>query len=609
MSKLSLFISLILISTRLLAQPEVNLAQQYMNMGEYEKALALYDKLLKDNPTSDYFFEQFLKANLELRQFKEAEEAVKKRIKAYPKNVSLHVSMGNILEKQDKEEDANKSYKKAIESLSNDQGEITRLAYSFQNAGKTDFAIATYEAGHKLIKDPSVYAYELGNLYYQKGNVEKMIDNFVLSVKAVPQRMTNVQASLQRVLSPTDYPLLQTKLLEQAQADESNNIWPEMLAWTFAQRKDYKNAFRQIIAIDRRNQENGGRVFRLASTAIREKDYDAAIEGLAYIIDKKGAESPFFYDAMTETLRSKQLKITEGYKYTREDLLSLEKDYALFLGKLGKNKQTAPIMSAYANFEAFYMNNLDSAISIMTQVTEIPFAERNAQDQERLAQAKLDLGDFYLMSGELWETMLLYGQVDKQMKDAPLGEMARFKNAKLAYFRGDFDWAQGQLSALKASTSELISNDAIDLSVFIMEHFGLDTIARPMELFAQADLLVFQNKFDAAFEVMDTLNREFPHHILEDDILMLKSDILVKKQDFDGAIKLLESIVENFKDGILVDNSLYKMAKLYENQLNNKDKAMTLYEKIISDHASSIFVVEARKRYRVLRGDNLDGVQ
>jgi tetratricopeptide (TPR) repeat protein len=609
MKKTTLLISFLATCFQLFAQPEVNLAQQYMNMGEYEKALALYEKLSKENPTSDYYFDQTLKANMELRQFKEAEDAIKKRIKAFPKNVSLYVSMGTIMEKQDKEEDANKFFKKAVETLTNDQGEIVRLAYSFQNGGKTDFAIATYEAGHKLTKDPSLYAFELGGLYYQKGDVNKMMDNFILSVKNVPQRMTNVQASLQRVLAPADYTTLQTKLMEQAQSDESNMIWPEMLAWTFVQKKDYKNAFRQITAIDRRQQENGGRVFRLAGTAMKEKDYDAAIEGLAYIIEKKGQESPFYYDAMTETLRAKQLKITEGYNYTPADLQSLEKDYHSFLGKLGENKQTVPIMSAYANFEAFYMNNLDSAIAIMTRVTEIPFAERNSQDQDRKAQAKLDLGDFYLMAGELWESMLLYGQVDKQMKDAPLGEMARFKNAKLAYYRGDFDWAQGQLGALKASTSELISNDAIDLSVFIMEHFGLDTIATPMELFAKADLLVFQNKFDESFIVMDTIKRDYPHHLLEDDMVLLQANIHIKRQKYPEAIKLLENIVENYKDGILVDNAIYKMAQLYENQLKDKDKAMAMYEKIISDFASSIFVVEARKRFRILRGDNLDGVQ
>jgi tetratricopeptide (TPR) repeat protein len=162
---------------------------------------------------------------------------------------------------------------------------------------------------------------------------------------------------------------------------------------------------------------------------------------------------------------------------------------------------------------------------------------------------------------------------------------------------------------LKASTSELISNDAIDLSVFIMEHFGLDTIATPMELFAKSDLLVFQNKFDDAFLVMDTIKRDYPHHTLEDDIVLLQANINIKKQKYPEAIKLLENIVENFKDGILVDNAIYKMAQLYEHQFKDKDKAMAMYEKIIADFTSSIFVVEARKRFRILRGDNLDGVQ
>lgn len=37
---------------------------------------------------------------------------------------------------------------------------------------------------------------------------------------------------------------------------------------------------------------------------------------------------------------------------------------------------------------------------------------------------------------------------------------------KLAYYRGDFKYAQGLLDVLKAATSELVANDAMQLSVF-----------------------------------------------------------------------------------------------------------------------------------------------
>jgi tetratricopeptide (TPR) repeat protein len=236
----------------------------------------------------------------------------------------------------------------------------------------------------------------------------------------------------------------------------------------------------------------------------------------------------------------------------------------------------------------------------MEELTAIPMLDRNV-----LADAKIKLGDFYLMSGEIWEASLLYSQVDKDMKDAPLGEMARYKNAKLSYYKGDFEWAQDQLDVLKGSTSELISNDAIDVSLFIMEHLNLDTGTTSMRYYAEADLLLFQNRFDEAFEKMDSLLVKFPTHGLGDDVYMAKAKIFIKKRQFDKALELLVKITSEYKDGILTDNALFKMAEIHEIELKDKTKAMELYEKILMDFSGSTFTVEARKRFRKLRGDGV----
>jgi tetratricopeptide (TPR) repeat protein len=278
----------------------------------------------------------------------------------------------------------------------------------------------------------------------------------------------------------------------------------------------------------------------------------------------------------------------------------LEKEYESFLEEFGKSKKTAIIMQELAQLEAFYLNNFPKSIKIMEELIAIPMLDRNL-----MADSKIKLGDYYLMLGEIWEASLLYSQVDKEMKDAPLGEMARYKNAKLSYYKSDFDWAQDQLDVLKGSTSELISNDAIDVSVFIMEHYNLDTGATNMRFFAEADLLIFQNRFDEAFQKMDSLLEKSPTHGLGDDVYLAKSKIFIQKRQFDKAIELLEKIVAEYKDGILSDNALFKMAEIQETEFKNKVKAMELYEKILMDYSGSTYTVEARKRFRKLRGDGV----
>ena len=170
---------------------------------------------------------------------------------------------------------------------------------------------------------------------------------------------------------------------------------------------------------------------------------------------------------------------------------------------------------------------------------------------------------------------------------------------------GDFEWAQAQFDILKASTSKLIANDALDLSVFIMDHLGLDTTAAPLEAYATADLLVFQNRFEEAFQKVDSLIAAFPEHALEDDILYLKANVYTKKREYNKAAESYQKIIDNYPDGIRADNAIFYLAGLYENHLSDIEKAQTLYETLFIDYSGSTFAVEARKKYRALRGDNV----
>ena len=235
-----------------------------------------------------------------------------------------------------------------------------------------------------------------------------------------------------------------------------------------------------------------------------------------------------------------------------------------------------------------------------------PIVEWPSLNLTEKSRFKLDLGDYYLISGDVWEATLLYSQVDKAMKDAPLGEEARYKNAKLAYYRGDFNFAQTQLNVLKAATSELVSNDAMKLSVFITSNLGLDSVVEPMMLFAEADLFVFQNKLSEAVLTLDTLDKTFPAHQLADDILFLKSDIAIKKQNLNEAVKLLEEIRSTYSFDLLADDAIFKLAEIYQFDLKEPEKAKLCYEQIILNYKDSLYVNEARKRYRSLRGDTLN---
>lgn len=577
------------------------MAQQYYQDGEFEKAAVLYQKLYIQQNKNDYYFDRYIECLLAVEKYSEIEAALKKSLKEDPNNIRLYVTFGNLYERQFMDEKANEQYALAIKKMPADQFQITRLAGAFSNLTKYDMAIQTYEAGSRLLKDKEIFAFNLAELYRRKGDIPKMVENYLQSVESYPERINTVKMQLQRNLfGEEDYTELQTQLYDRIQKNPNAIQYVELLEWVFIQKKDYKNALRQAKALDKRMNENGARVFQLAQIAFSDKDYDAAISSYDYLIADFGSNSPFYIDAKRESLRARRNKLVEGFNYTEPELREIEQAYEVFLEEFGRNRATAPIIAELADLEAFYLNDLDKAIALLDEVVKLPGADIRTQ-----SLAKLSLGDFYLMEGEIWESTLLYSQVDKAFPDDQLGHEARFRNARLSYYNGDFQWAQAQFSVLKASTSKLIANDALDLSVFIMDNLGLDTTDAALRMYAEADLLVFQNRFDEAFAKYDSLLKAFPNHSLDDDVLYARAGIYYKLRDYVKAAELYQEVVDKYPEEIRADNSLFALAELYEYQLNDVEKAMQYYEKLFMDYSSSTFAVEARKQFRRLRGDSI----
>jgi tetratricopeptide (TPR) repeat protein len=594
-----------LLSGTLVAQNS-KLADQYYLEGEYQKAADLYLKLHDQAKKNNNFiyFNKYIECLLALRQYEKAEMEIKAQMATTPDDYSMLVTLGNVQERMGNYDAAQQSYQTAIEKLPPKVDAISRLGNAFITQAKYDEAILTYEKGERILGTPGTFSYQLADLYKRNGDIPKMIQQYLYSLQLGPDRLEGIEALLQRSLEADDYAELISQLYVFIQDYPDADYFPELLSWAFIQQKDYSKAMRQAKALDKRMNENGLRVYRLAQIAGNDKDYTTAIDGYNYILTSQGVGSPYYMEAKRACLATKRKQITDNYSYTIEQLRVLEAEYEDFLAIHGMNSSTAWIASELAMLEALYIDDLPRAISILKQVVNLPGINAYVQ-----ANAKLDLGDYYLMSGEVWEATLLYSQVDKTFVEDLIGQDARFRNAKLAYYNGDFEWAQAQFDILKTSTSKLISNDALDLSIFIMDGMGLDSNTHALSEFAKAELLIFQNKLDSAIQKLTILGNIYPEHGLNDDILYLKGKLYERKRDYKQAETLYQEIVDKFPEEIRADNALYNLAQLYEKQLDNEEKAKVCYEKLFMEYTDSTFAIDARKRYRELRGDFEDSPQ
>ena len=344
-------------------------------------------------------------------------------------------------------------------------------------------------------------------------------------------------------------------------------------------------------------KEDGNRVINLSRLSALNQEYDVAIDGFDYVISK-GKNNYFYTEAIFEKIRTWKTKLDNSYQTQTSDYQQLVEEAYLRVEELGKNENSVDVIRVLAQTEAQNLNHQDTAIALLTEIVEYPRIP-----QKTKALCKIDLGDYLVLSGEIWDAALYYMQAEKAFKYDAIGDSAKFKAAKISYYTGEFEWARAQLDVLKGSTSKLIANDAMYLSHLITDNTGLDTIFHPMELFAKADLLKEQLHYDKSLQTLDSINTLYPNHVLDDDILMLRYKIHFQQKQYEAAAKDLQSIIDNYSWDILADDAIYRLARLYDYQLDNKQKAMDLYQKILTDHESSLYSTESRKRFRVLRGD------
>jgi tetratricopeptide (TPR) repeat protein len=579
-------------------QQDEQLAAQYMSNNEYNKAVEVYERLFNKGNKSNYLYDNFLTCYFKLNQFEDAEKLVKKQQRKEPSSPYYAVDLGFVYEKGNQPDKAKKAYENILQKLNASYDATIETANAFRKRNKTDYAVATYQKSRKLNgENANLFCIELAQLYAEKQETGLMLQEYLSAINQNPEMLEDVQGYLQLYLDKdTDYELLKQTLLKKSKDFPANELYSEMLIWLYVQRKDFDNALVQTRAIDKRQRKQGQRILLLADLAVANQKYDAADKAYNEVL-LLGNDKPFYINAKLGILHSRNQKIFYSGNLTPLDLTALETEYNNFLKEFGRYPFTAQSIRELAHIQAYYLYKYPEAINNYNELINMA-----RLDNRFKAECKLDLGDIYVLKGEEWEAMLLYGQVDKEFLEDPLGQEAKFRNAKLSYYLGEFEWARAQLDVLKTATTQLIANNAIELSLQIQDN-TIDSNEEPMRWFARADLYLFQNRITDATRVLDSIEQIYPKHELTDDVTYKRAEIAIKEKNYDKAVSLYERVYKEHGSDILGDNALFYLAETYESKLNNKEEARKKYELFIEKYPSSFFLNEVRKRYRALRGD------
>jgi len=578
------------------------LAYQYYRNQEFEKAADLFADLYKQKPNS-HFYSYYLQCLLRTQNTKEAENLVRKQIKSLPNVPQYNVDLGYVFETKGDAAKAKKQYEACIEALTVNSGLINELARSFQTYRLNEYAVKAYLHGRKLSNDPQLYAMEIAAIYENNNEYEKAFNEYVAALSQNESLLDMVEMRLNNwLMKDEDNAKSETIRLQTLKAINKypdNKAFYSLMIWYAIQKKDFSGALKQAKALDKRYNENGQRIFDLATIARENIDFPAAIDGYNYIIAQ--GENNLFYQKAEMMLKDVKLsQITTIFPVNEAQAKTLDKELSDYFQKNKLSSVNFNLYEKWLRFKAVYLKDIETPKNMIEEALS-----SNAITSMEKAILKINLGDFLRLDNDVWEATLLYSQVEKDFPNDTIGSLAKFKKAKLSFHIGEFEWAKAQLDVLRAATSKLIANDAMYLSLLISDNQDEeDSVNLPLRQFAYADFLMECNRMDEASILLDSIENNYEALSLHDDVLYKKALIAIHLQNYKQADRLLAKLIETYPSDLLADDALFERAKLHEFYFKDFLGAMELYKELIIKYPDSIYVVDARTRFRLLQ-DNL----
>jgi tetratricopeptide (TPR) repeat protein len=567
------------------------MAFDYFRKGEYEKAASVYQSLFDKNPYNSYYLLKLIDSHQQLEAFTIAQGLIENQLKNQPSQSQFLVELGYNYELQHQQKKAIVYYKKALREVDKNKYSAYTIAKSFQDNHLLDYALKAYKKATELNADAN-YTIQIASVYGEKGDVKNMFDTYLNAVELDEKYSKTIIRFIGKFItddSESKYNVLFKALILKRLQSSPKNAWNELLSWLFMQQKDFSKAFIQEKALYKRTLISMNDIVNVGKIAFDNQDYSTTQKVFNYIIDNSENQS----DILGAKLYLLYIAVESS-----EDLQSIENQFQQLFNAYGRARETLEIQITYADFLTFKKNESNQAINVLKDALKL---KSNSYQKGAI---KIKLGDILVFNNRFNEALICYSQVQTKLKNHVLAQQARFKVAQTSYFKGDFDWAETQLKVLKGSTSQLIANDALDLSLIINDNSVQDSLKTALKQYAKADLLAYQQKDSEAIDALGIILKEHKGHAIEDETLLKQAELFEKTKEYASAEKNYLQIIEINAEDILVDDAYYRLAELHNKQ-KNIEKAKEYYQKIIFDFPSSIHSVDARKKYRKLRGDDI----
>ncbi len=569
------------------------LAKKYYDDGDLDKAIYEYKLLVNKFPYNTSYATNLISALQSNKNFKSVDSLIKK-LNPKKKPV-LWVYKGYNYQLQKDSVKAQKYYQKAIKASKKQSYYTYAVGAAFQKFYLLDQALQLYE--NAMQSDRKIdFSLQIAQIYAEKNQLDKTFEYYLSFVQKDERNSYRINYYLSKYITQDAdnkaNMILKNQLIQRIKAD-ANPKWYRLLHWLYMQQKDYKKAFFQLKSLYRKDEAEMSEIYQLANTARFAKKTDAATTIYEFVIENSTKS------LYVELSKLALLHIETDKILNQEEKNIVKQQFEQYINEGWSNRSRVALNLLYADFTAFHLKNIADALAILKNTELMPLS-RNQK-----ASVQLKKADIYLYDAQFNQSLVLYTQVQLDFPNNEMGHQATYKIAKSSFFKGDIDWAHSQLKVIKSVASDLIANDAIDLDLIIINNKEEgDTIQAGLKKYAKVRYEIYCKNPIKALQLLDSMKVNFKGQQIYDDVLYTQAQLFEQQNTYEKALKNYEEILQG-KEDLFKDDALFRIARIYETELEDEEQAQKYYKRIIIEFPASYWFVDARKYYRKLRGDDI----
>lgn len=579
------------------AADSFQLAQQQMNRGNYESAIALLEQLANDHPNRTTFQYELINAYEETKAYDEA-LAVLDRI-SNDNSVSDVVDRGRLQHLAGREEQARQTWEAAIALYPERASTYRSIYHTLSNLRQFNLAIQIVEEGRETLNDPAAFRTELARLYSLDGQHDAALREYVALLEDDGRRVRFVKSRLQPFLDQSGDLGGAAQVLEDAVAEHpENEAYLDLLAWLYAEQDDYDAALDAYTRLDSLRGDEGETVLNLARQAADANDFDAARRALrttrTQFADTRAAQLAVKIEG---DMAYRQW--TQAEPFTDEAAQAADsawKTYQSAIDSASTNSSDMP--DAYATV---WMRLAELALEVRND----PSAARTAhaalrQFQSHEAERTLLAARIALRTNDLSAARAHLDSLAGSNTTRPPHQSAQHLLALLDVHDGHPEQAQERLSPLLSSLSHDAANDAVALQTALRHFGGPDSTTAALQHYAQGLIRERQHRWAAADSVYGTIATDMPQHPLAERARYRQARVAAHLDSPAASAEALRTFATQFPHHPWADRALFHAARLLDYAENQPGEARSVYMRLLDEHPNSVFASEVRVRVRSL---------